>query len=35
MDTNGEIIPVHSTKVYGKEEIQHSAVLKLVSAGGE
>jgi hypothetical protein len=35
MDTNGEIIPVHITKVYGTEEIQHHAILMLVSAGGE
>jgi hypothetical protein len=35
MDTNGEIIPVHTMKVYGTEEIQHHTNLMLVSAGGE
>jgi len=35
MATNGEIIPVHTTRVYGKEAIQHHAVLMLVIAGGE
>jgi len=35
MDINGEIIPVHTTKIYGTEEIQHHAVLVLASASGE
>jgi hypothetical protein len=26
MDTNGEVIPVHTAKVYGREEIQHHGI---------